>query len=230
LSQGTVVVTGPSRGIGLATVRLLAERGCRCLLLGRPSERLEEALEQCRRLEPDQDHRTVACDLGDVAAIESAAERVLEVATPIALVNNVGIVERARLEEMTESSLRRQLDVNLVGPIWLTRALLPAMRAVGRGCIVNVSSISARLGTAGQIAYNASKWGLLGFTKSLAEELSDSGLSTVAVLPGTVDTEMGRGGKFPPRMTAEDVARTLVHHALDAPLAHNGGVIEMFGV
>jgi NAD(P)-dependent dehydrogenase (short-subunit alcohol dehydrogenase family) len=130
-------------------------------LLGRPSDRLDAALRECRELGPGQDHRTVGCDLGDAAAIQSAAERVIDVATPIALVNNVGIVERARLEALTEGSLRRQLDVNLVGPIWLTRALLPSMRAAGQGRIVNVSSISARLGTAGQVAYNASKWGLL---------------------------------------------------------------------
>ena len=66
--------------------------------------------------------------------------------------------------------------------------------------------------------------------KSLAEELSDSGLMTAALLPGSVATRMLEGSGFPPRMTAEDVAKTLAFFALDAPLAHNGAVIEMFGV
>ena len=66
--------------------------------------------------------------------------------------------------------------------------------------------------------------------KSLAEELVDSGLMTLALLPGSVATEMLEGSGFPPRMTAEAVARTIAYYALEAPLAHNGGVVEMFGV
>jgi 3-oxoacyl-[acyl-carrier protein] reductase len=104
------------------------------------------------------------------------------------------------------------------------------MRAARRGRIVHVGSISSTLGSARAAAYSASKWGLVGLMKSLAEELADSGLSTVAVLPGSVDTEMLAGSGFSPRMRAEDVARTLVYHALDASHAHNGGVVEMFGV
>jgi 3-oxoacyl-[acyl-carrier protein] reductase len=103
------------------------------------------------------------------------------------------------------------------------------MRERKRGRILFVASISSTLGTKGQSAYCASKWGVLGLMKSLAEELSDTGLMTAAVLPGSVDTHMLQGSGFAPRMSAEDVARTLVFLALDAPLAHNGAVIEMFG-
>jgi 3-oxoacyl-[acyl-carrier protein] reductase len=122
------------------------------------------------------------------------------------------------------------LRVNLTAPFVLTRALLPAMRARRSGRIVFVASISSTLGTAKLSAYCASKWGIVGFMKSLAEELSDSGLMTCAVLPGSVDTRMLTGSVFPPRMSADDVARTLLHYAFDAPLAHNGASIEMFGV
>jgi 3-oxoacyl-[acyl-carrier protein] reductase len=66
--------------------------------------------------------------------------------------------------------------------------------------------------------------------KSLAEELRDTGLMTIAILPGSVDTDMLKGSGFEPRMTAAEVAKTVVHYALDAPVAHNGSVIEMFGV
>jgi 3-oxoacyl-[acyl-carrier protein] reductase len=118
----------------------------------------------------------------------------------------------------------------LGAPYALTRALVPAMRARGHGRVLFVGSISGTLGTARQSAYCASKWGLTGFMKSLAEELHDTGLMTCAVLPGSVDTNMLDGSGFDPRMSADDVARTLVHYALDAPLAHNGAVIEMFGV
>jgi 3-oxoacyl-[acyl-carrier protein] reductase len=95
---------------------------------------------------------------------------------------------------------------------------------------VFVGSISSTLGTANLSAYCATKWGIVGFMKSLAAELSDSGLMTCAVLPGSTDTRMLAGSGFPARMTAEVVATTLLHYALDAPLAHNGACIEMFGV
>lgn len=224
------VVTGASRGIGRETALLFAQRGLSCFLLGRPSSALDETCAACERLAPGLGHTAVVCDLADTASVEAAARRVLERATPLTLVNNAGIIERAPLEETSLDSLRRQLGTNLVGPIWLTRAFLPSMRAARRGSIVNVASISAKLGTAKQVPYNVSKWGLVGFTKSLAEELSDSGVFTVAVLPGAVDTQMTRGGAFPPRMSAREVANTLVHYALDASPAHNGGAIEMFGV
>jgi NAD(P)-dependent dehydrogenase (short-subunit alcohol dehydrogenase family) len=111
----------------------------------------------------------------------------------------------------------------------LSRELVPGMRREKHGRIVNVGSISAIGGTAHLSAYVASKWGLVGFTKSLAAELTDSGVTVVCVLPGSTATHMLEGSGFSPRMTAEDVARTLVHYALDAPAAHNGAAIEMFG-
>jgi 3-oxoacyl-[acyl-carrier protein] reductase len=86
------------------------------------------------------------------------------------------------------------------------------------------------LGSPGAAAYAASKWGLTGFTKSLAEELSNSGLMACSVLPGSIDTDMLKGAAFPARMSAADVAKTVEFLALDAPLAHNGAVIEMFGI
>jgi 3-oxoacyl-[acyl-carrier protein] reductase len=227
---GSIVVTGPSRGIGRATVLLAARRGLSCYLLGRPSAALTETLALCNAENPALRHHVVPCDLASFASIEAAAAMILAETTPRALINNAGIIERAPLEVMGLDSLRRQLDVNLLGPIWLTRLLLPAMRRAGTGRIVNVGSISGTLGTPEQTAYNASKWGLLGFTKSLAEELVDSGLMTVAILPGAVATDMLLAGHYPARMTAEDVALTLLHYALDAPLAHNGGSVEMFGI
>jgi 3-oxoacyl-[acyl-carrier protein] reductase len=103
------------------------------------------------------------------------------------------------------------------------------MRAARLGRFVFIGSISATLGSPGAAAYAASKWGLSGFVKSLAEELKDSGLMATALLPGAIDTDMLKGGPFPPRMTAEEVAKTVEFLALDAPIAHNGALVEMFG-
>lgn len=221
------VVTGASRGIGRATALALARRQLDVALLGRPSPELDESRTLCRELGVEAE--VYGCDVAQTESIEDAARSVLEWDTPCALINNAGAVERSMLAELSLDSYHRQMNTNLLGPIWLTKQLLPAMRAARRGRIVNVASISSTLGTAGQIAYNASKWAVVGFTKSLAEELRGSGLMTVAVLPGSVDTRMLAGSGFAPQMTPEDVAKTLTHYSLDASLAHNGASVEMFG-
>jgi 3-oxoacyl-[acyl-carrier protein] reductase len=130
---------------------------------------------------------------------------------------------------MTEAEWDAVVDVNLKGVFLVTRAFLPSMLHAGHGRLVAVSSISATLGTAGQSAYAAAKWGALGFTKSLAEELRGTGVQTMAVMPGAVATSMLAGSGFMPQMTAQDVARTVVFAALDAPDAMNGSAIEIFG-
>jgi 3-oxoacyl-[acyl-carrier protein] reductase len=133
------------------------------------------------------------------------------------------------VHEIAVSSWDRQLAVNLRAPFVLTRALLPAMLERRSGRLVFVSSISGTIGSPGAAAYAASKWGVIGLCKSLAEELRDTGLSAVSVLPGSVDTDMLKQTPFSADMTAEDVAAVVVHCALDAPLAMNGASIEVFG-
>jgi 3-oxoacyl-[acyl-carrier protein] reductase len=224
------VVTGASRGIGRATALMLASRGQSLALLGRPSPELEETAAAALAAGAGE-ARVFHADLGRMNEVDEAARAIVKsCSAPAALINNAGLIHRVPIEGMTVEQWHEQLEVNLSAPFVLTRALLPAMRAARRGRIVNVGSISSTLGTARLSAYCAAKWGLVGLTKSLAEEITDSGLMAVAVLPGSVDTRMLQGSGFPPRMTAEDVARTILFYALDAPLAHNGGVIEMFGV
>jgi 3-oxoacyl-[acyl-carrier protein] reductase len=103
------------------------------------------------------------------------------------------------------------------------------MYARRSGRIVNVASISATLGTPRLSAYCASKWGLVGFTKALAEEARPHGVQVVAVLPGSIDTAMLVGSGFPPLMSADEVARTIEWLGLDAPAAVTASAVEMFG-
>lgn len=228
MAQSLAVITGASRGVGKATALAFAARQIDVVLVGRKSERMDAVATECRT--HGVHAHVVPCDLSCPLQVEQAALRIEPLGPVRTLVNNAGVAERAKIGELTLESYTVQMNTNLLAPIWLTRALLPAMLRAGSGTIVNVASISSTLGTAGQIVYNASKWALVGFTKSLAAELSDTGLMTVAVLPGSIDTDMLVGSGFPPRMSAADVAKTLVHYALDAPLAHNGASIEMFGI
>lgn len=224
-----VAITGASRGIGRATALALGHRGARLALVGRESAGLEKTLRELADLGVSAS--SFHADLSDPEQTAAAARAVLErLGTPDAVIHNAGIIDRASVVETSPASFERQLAVNLRAPFLLTREWLPSMLERASGRLVFLGSISSTLGSAGAAAYCASKWGLVGFVKSLAEELSDSGLMAVAVLPGSVDTPMLSGSGFPPRMTPADVASTVVHYALDAPLAHNGSVIEMFGI
>ena len=224
------VVTGTSRGIGRATALALSKRGFRLVAITRDAEDRSGLREACRSAgAPAVD--IVPLDLNDLDSVERVGGDIAaRFGAPAVVIHNAGEVVRARVDELSRAEWERQLNVNLSAPFVLTRALLPGMLPKRHGRIVFVASISSSVGTPRHSAYCASKWGIVGFMKSLAAELTDSGLMTAAVLPGSVDTRMLQGSGFPPRMSAEDVAHTLTHFALDAPLAHNGAVIEMFGV
>ncbi len=224
------VITGPSRGVGRATALGLAQRGLSLALVGRRSPELDAAREAALAA-GSPEVRAWHADLRESATLEPLGREIIAAqGAPLVLVNNAGVVHRKPLEAMTLALWDEQLAVNLTAAFALCRAFLPSMREARQGRIVHVGSISSTMGTPRLTAYCAAKWGLIGFMKSLAEEISDSGLMTVAVLPGSIDTRMLEGSGFPPRMSAEDVANTIVHYAMDAPLSHNGGVIEMLGV
>lgn len=224
------LITGAGRGVGRAVALALAKRGVDLAVLGRPSPQHAEAVSLFEQLSGKKPFQVFA-DFQDASGLEQAAQSVVAaLGPPSIVVHNAGVVVRASIEETSVAAWDEQLDVNLRAPFVLTRALLPSMRAAKAGRFVFIGSISGTLGSPGAAAYAASKWGLTGFVKSLAEELSDSGLMACAVLPGSIDTDMLKGSPFPPRMSAAEVARSVEFLALDAPLAHNGAVLEMFGV
>lgn len=226
-----VLITGASRGIGRALATSLAQEdpACELLLLHRRSSAQEETESELSRL--GARFVSLDCDLASRASVDVALAAVLQSGeAPDVVVHNAGLIERSSIVDMSDESWDRQLEVNLTAPLRLTRGLLPGMLARGSGRVLFVSSISAVLGSKAQAAYHASKAGLLGAMRCLAEELSDTGLMTMALLPGSVDTRMLEGSGFPPRMTPEDLARTLRFYAFDAPLAHNGASVEMFGI
>jgi 3-oxoacyl-[acyl-carrier protein] reductase len=170
------------------------------------------------------------CDVSRSADVDRATKAaVRELGPPNVVVSCAGIVRRALVHQTTEEDWDSVIDVNLKGTFLVTRALLPSMLEAKRGRFVAIASISATIGTPGQSAYVASKWGVVGFTKSLAEELRETGLSALALLPGSVATSMLAGSGFPPQMTAAEVAGVVAYAALDAPDAMNGSAIEMFG-
>jgi 3-oxoacyl-[acyl-carrier protein] reductase len=222
------VVSGAGRGIGRAIALELAQRGFDVAVLARTESELADTKKSIETL--GRKAVAVRCDVSKSEDVATAAKRVAkDLGTPNAVVCNAGIVLRALVQEMHEDEWDAVLDVNLKGTFLVANAFLPAMLARGTGRIVAISSISGTVGTAKQSAYCASKWGVIGFVKSLAEELRGTGLIALSVLPGSVDTAMLRGSGFAPQMHAEDVAKVVAYACLEAPPAMNGSNIEMFG-
>ena len=222
------VVTGAGRGIGRAIAIELARRGCDVALLGKTIESLATTAQEIIGL--GRVALALPCDVSSSSDVERASIKVLaDLGVPDVVVANAGIVHREPVATMKEEDWDRVLDVNLKGTFLTVRAFLAPMLAQKRGRFVALGSISSTLGTAGASAYCASKWGTVGFVKSLAEELRDTGLVATCVMPGSVATDMLKGSGFEPAMTPEDVARTVSFLALDAPPAMNGSSVEVFG-
>lgn len=222
------VVTGAGRGIGRAIALELADRGCDVALLGRHQEHLASAAEEIVR----RGRKAIAlpCDVARSDEIETAASRVLvDLGVPRFVVANAGVAHRTSVLDTTESQWDEVLDVNLKGTFLVARAFLRPMLAERKGRFIAIGSISGTMGTPRLSAYCASKWGTIGFVKSFAEELRGSGLQSMCVMPGSVDTDMLKGSGFSPAMTAEDVARIVAWAAIEAPDAMNGSCVDAFG-
>jgi 3-oxoacyl-[acyl-carrier protein] reductase len=228
-AMSTAVVTGAGSGIGRATALALGRRGLDVALLGRTRATLDETAHAIEAM--GRKALVVICDVSRATDVASAAPAVESAwGAPRVVVSNAGIAGRpARVVDTTEDEWDAVLDANLKGTFLVARAFLPAMIAKGRGRFVAIASISSTLGTPKLAPYVASKWGVVGLVKSLAEELRGTGLQALAVLPGSTDTPMLAVGGFAPQMTADEVAGLVAYAALDAPDAMNASAIEMFG-
>lgn len=183
LATRHALITGGATGIGLAAAEALAACGVRVTLAARNGERLAAAAERIGAHAVTMDVR----DEASVAAAFAAARR----QGPIdILVANAGIALSAPLAKTDLALWSETLAVNLTGAYLCARAALPDMQAAGWGRIVNVASIAALKGYAYIAAYAASKHGLLGFTRALAQETAKSGVTVNAVCPGYVDTDI----------------------------------------
>jgi len=188
-SRRNVVVTGGSRGLGLAIARRLASAGYGVVAIARRmSDQLEAAMRENRE-RGSLDF--VAFDLGATKGIPQLARTLRKQFGPVyGLVNNAAVGTEGLLANMRDSQIEELLRVNALAPIMLSKYLARAMMADGGGRIVNVASIIGFTGYSGLSVYGASKASMLGFTRSLARELGRLGINVNAVAPGFLDTEM----------------------------------------
>ena len=176
-----VVITGGSRGIGAATVRLFAARGDTVSFL---YEKEHEAAQAVAR---ETGARAICCDVADEQAVRRAFAGLGGVDV---LVNNAGICHYGLISQITPEEWRRIFAVNVDGAFYCIRAALPSMLARQSGAIVNISSMWGQVGASCEAAYSATKGALIALSKALAKELGPSHIRVNAVAPGVIQTDM----------------------------------------
>lgn len=186
----TAIVTGGSRGIGRAVAVRLAKDGMNLVINYRGNSAAAEETERlCRKLGAE-----VLLVQGDVSRAEDCEKLAAQAKEAFGrvdvLVNNAGITRDGLLARMTEEDFRAVLDVNLVGPWNMMKAVNRIMMKQRYGRIVNLSSVTGLMGNMGQTNYAAAKAGILGMTKSYAREVASRGITVNAVAPGFIDTDM----------------------------------------
>jgi 3-oxoacyl-[acyl-carrier protein] reductase len=214
--QGKVaLVTGAGRGIGKAIAVSLAKSGCRLILAARTREQLDD----------------VAKTIGNEAVViptdltrDDELHRLVEQSSKTwggvdVLINNAGWGKRAPVIRANVEDWDQTLRLNLRAPMILAQKLVPGMIAKGEGAVINIGSVSGKSGEANGAAYSASKFGLIGFTQSLYEEVREYGIKVAVILPGYVDTPMIPPVKNLDRskmIQAADVAQAVLY-ILNAP-------------
>ena len=191
LKGKTAVVTGGTRGIGLAVVRKFLENGAAVALWGSRQETVDAALEKLRAENPDWNVTGMAPDLGSLQEVEATMNRVKEQFGRLdILVNNAGISARNSFYDYTEEEFERIMDLNLNAVFRCARAAAPLMKAQGGGVILNTSSMVSLYGQAAGAGYPTSKFAVNGLTRSLARELGKDHIRVNAVAPGVIRTDM----------------------------------------
>lgn len=212
--QGRVaVVTGASSGIGEACALAFVEKGAKVVLAARRAERLSSLVE---RIESGGGEAlAVATDVTDEAAVQNLFDQaVARFGTVDVLINNAGVADSTPVDEMPLELWNQVIHTNLTSAFLCSRAAFRVMKGKGRGRILNIGSISARVPRQHSPAYAASKWGLDGLTRSLAIDGREHNIAASIFHPGIVATEIAPGAvKLPENFAAspEDIAGVIVH-------------------
>ena len=201
--MSTVLITGGSRGIGAAAVKLFAERGDRVFFLYEKNHEAAAAVAKATGA------AAICCDVADKAAVEQAFRQIPDVDV---LICNAGICHSGLMSQMKEDAWDRIFDVNVKGIYHCVNAATPYFLKKQAGCVITVSSMWGQVGASCEAAYSATKGAVIALTKALAQELGPSGVRVNCVAPGVILTDMC--GTVDPAILEE--------MAQDAPVGRNG--------
>jgi 3-oxoacyl-[acyl-carrier protein] reductase len=224
LEGKVALVTGAGRGIGKAIALLLGTAGCRVMLAARSREQLAEVEREITAAKGIA--AVVPCDLtrdDDIEKLVSECRR--NFGSVDILINNAGWGKRAPVVKARVEDWDQTFRLNLRAPMLLAQRLLPAMIEKGEGAVINIGSVSGKSGEANGAAYSASKFGLIGFTQSLYEEVRQHGVKVSVILPGFVDTplippnrQLDRSKMIQPADIAQAVCYVLTSPATSCPV------------
>lgn len=190
MKDKVAIVTGASSGIGRAAAEMIAREGAIVVAVARRAERLAELVQRIvaaggRAIALPADV-TVEAEANEVVAQTLAAHGRVDI-----LVNSAGIVRPGSVEEADPAEWREQIDINLLAPMYLSKAVIPDMRRRGDGHILNVSSTAGRTAGPRHSGYSASKWAVTAYSESMRQELAPLGIRVTVVEPGATVTEVG---------------------------------------
>jgi short-subunit dehydrogenase len=230
------VVTGASSGIGKAIALDLAKRGTTVVVVARRKDLIEEVAELCRKRAPESSGAVV--DVADRQAVEAMCRETLGRHGRVdVLINNAGIPQRVHAARLTVEHVEEVMQINFMGSVYMTLALLPSMLEHRSGHIVNVSSVAGRTGSPREASYSASKFAMSGWSEVLAADLKDSGVKVHLIIPGAIDTEIWRkvqepasyNGKFiAPEKIADAVRDVLEHGKFERWVPRKLGFVPVF--
>ena len=235
----TAIVTGSTRGIGKETVLLLIKNGMNVIISSRSQENVDKVIQEIYTKFPSKKENILGlkCDVSKYSDVKSLVDISIKRFGGIdILVNNAGIVYYRRLIDTTEEEWDKIIDINLKGVFLFTKEILPHMiENKSGGVIVNVSSGAEKSGFPNLSAYCASKFGIIGLTESIAEEVADNNIKVMAICPGGVDTDMikdivkeGYNPSSRNLMKPEDVAKKIYDMISNQKDYHNGQSIEFY--
>jgi 3-oxoacyl-[acyl-carrier protein] reductase len=209
LKDKVTIITGAANGIGFATARRFTQEGAKVMIADVNPDAVKAAADRIPGSE------AYVMNVTDRASVESAVDQIMQRHGRIdILINNAGLTQDARLVKMTEAQFDTVIDVNLKGVFNCTQIVVPHMLEAGKGAVVNASSVVGIYGNFGQTNYSATKFGVIGFTKTWARELGSKGIRVNAVCPGFIATEMV---KAMPENILQDIERRSWLGRLGAP-------------